>query len=66
MESKSPRELTEKEYNELYLQEAKRREYLGLLGPPFVRRKQVLCHPQNSDYKKWLENDLEYNANKGG
>lgn len=62
MENKSPRELTEEVYNRLYLQEAKRRESLGLIGPPFVRRRPTLCHPQNPDYKKWLEDDLEYNS----
>ncbi len=54
-------ELTDEEYWQLYREESERRNALGLNGPPFVTRHPTLMHPQNPEFKRWLEEDLERN-----
>ena len=53
-----PCELTDEEYSRLYAQESRKRRVQGLKGAPYVRRKPFLCHPQDSNYKRWLEDNL--------
>lgn len=58
------KELSDEQYRRLYQQESERRRRSGHIGPPFVTKKPTLMCPQNSDYKRWLEEDLELNVSK--